>query len=181
MSTDKQLAPRKRPFYPAPTPSVHDELRKTWKEGQRWQDKMPTDVIWKTIHAEPIWNDAVVYRRHPLDDKNVATASPSTQRTLLQSAQLELNTIELYFDKNWLEEDFPVEKIKLALLELSRLHLELDAAKQPKVLSKEEVTKLAIANGFKLKTQPDGTEGLNPYVFDFAAALIEQHKHNPEL
>jgi hypothetical protein len=38
-----------------------------------------------------------------------------------------------------------------------------------------QITALALANGFKLKTQPDGSESLNPYVFDFAKALIAAH------
>ena len=41
-------------------------------------------------------------------------------------------------------------------------------------LTTERITELALANGFKLKAQPGGTEALNPYVFDFAAALLEE-------
>jgi hypothetical protein len=39
-------------------------------------------------------------------------------------------------------------------------------------MKKDRITELALANGFKLKAQPDGTEALNPYVFDFARAII---------
>lgn len=38
-------------------------------------------------------------------------------------------------------------------------------------MDKQKVKELALANGFKLKQQPDGTEDLNPYVYEFAAAL----------
>ena len=38
-------------------------------------------------------------------------------------------------------------------------------------MNKETIKELALANGFKLKEQPDGTMDLNPYVFEFAAAL----------
>ena len=31
---------------------------------------------------------------------------------------------------------------------------------------------LALANGFKLKEQPDGNMDLNPYVYDFAQTLL---------
>ncbi|BBI61741.1 hypothetical protein [Vreelandella sulfidaeris] len=39
-------------------------------------------------------------------------------------------------------------------------------------MTNEQIRDLALANGFKLKAQPDGSEDLNPYVFDFARALI---------
>jgi len=39
------------------------------------------------------------------------------------------------------------------------------------MFDKEKIKELALTNGFKLKEQPDGTMGLNPYVFEFAAAL----------
>jgi hypothetical protein len=39
-------------------------------------------------------------------------------------------------------------------------------------MHREQIKELALANGFKLKTQPDGSEDLNPYVYDFAAALM---------
>lgn len=39
-------------------------------------------------------------------------------------------------------------------------------------MTKEEVKTLALAAGFKLKTQPDGGEDLNPYVYRFAGTLL---------
>lgn len=39
-------------------------------------------------------------------------------------------------------------------------------------MNHERITELALANGFKLKEQPDGSMALNPYVFEFAAALL---------
>ena len=39
-------------------------------------------------------------------------------------------------------------------------------------MDKEQIKALALANGFKLKEQPDGNMDLNPYVYDFAKALI---------
>ena len=38
----------------------------------------------------------------------------------------------------------------------------------------ERITELALANGFKLKEQPDGGMALNPYVFGFAAELQKE-------
>jgi hypothetical protein len=43
----------------------------------------------------------------------------------------------------------------------------------------EQIRELALANGFKLKEQPDGTMNLNPYVYDFARALMGSAT-NPE-
>lgn len=40
-------------------------------------------------------------------------------------------------------------------------------------LENSTVRDIALKNGFKLKTQPDGIEDLNPYVYDFAKALIK--------
>ena len=37
---------------------------------------------------------------------------------------------------------------------------------------KEKIKKLALANGFKLKVQDDGSLDLNPYVYDFAKVLL---------
>jgi hypothetical protein len=39
-------------------------------------------------------------------------------------------------------------------------------------MTKSEIRKIALENGFKLKTQPDGSEDLHPYVYDFALALM---------
>lgn len=38
-------------------------------------------------------------------------------------------------------------------------------------MNKQKIKELALANGFKLKQQPDGVEDLNPYVYEFATAL----------
>lgn len=40
------------------------------------------------------------------------------------------------------------------------------------VSRKEKIKQIALANGFKLKEQPDGSIDLNPYVYDFAEALL---------
>jgi hypothetical protein len=40
-------------------------------------------------------------------------------------------------------------------------------------MNREQIKAMALASGFKLKPQPDGTEDLNPYVYEFAAALTE--------
>ena len=39
------------------------------------------------------------------------------------------------------------------------------------MMDKEKIKALALANGFKLKEQADGSMDLNPYVYQFAAAL----------
>ena len=41
-------------------------------------------------------------------------------------------------------------------------------------MNKQDVKKLAIGCGFKLKEQPDGSMDLNPYVYTFADKLIKQ-------
>ena len=38
-------------------------------------------------------------------------------------------------------------------------------------MDKTQIRKLALANGFKLKPQPGGTQDLNPYVYDFALVV----------
>lgn len=38
-------------------------------------------------------------------------------------------------------------------------------------MNKANIKELALANGFKLKEQADGSMDLNPYVYQFAAAL----------
>jgi len=40
-------------------------------------------------------------------------------------------------------------------------------------MHREQIKAMALANGFKLKQQPDGSEDLNPYVYEFADALVE--------
>ena len=39
-------------------------------------------------------------------------------------------------------------------------------------MQREQIKELALAKGFKPKTQPDGSEDLNPYVYGFAEALM---------
>lgn len=39
-------------------------------------------------------------------------------------------------------------------------------------MNKEQIKQLALANGFKLKEQANGTLDLNPYVYEFTKALI---------
>jgi hypothetical protein len=43
-------------------------------------------------------------------------------------------------------------------------------------MTNDRIKELALANGFKLKEQPDGSMDLNPYVFDFANALLAEAK-----
>ena len=44
-------------------------------------------------------------------------------------------------------------------------------------MTNEQIREVAIANGFKLKEQPNGKMDLNPYVYDFARALIDEHEN----
>lgn len=37
------------------------------------------------------------------------------------------------------------------------------------------IRKMALKHGFKLKKQPDGEIDLNPYVYEFAKALLSEH------
>ena len=39
-------------------------------------------------------------------------------------------------------------------------------------MTKAQIRELALANGFKLKKQPDGSMDLNPYVYDMMIALL---------
>lgn len=39
-------------------------------------------------------------------------------------------------------------------------------------MTKDEIKELALNSGFKLKEQPDGSMDLNPYVYEFARALL---------
>jgi len=41
-------------------------------------------------------------------------------------------------------------------------------------MTNEQIKDIALANGFKLKEQSDGTQDLNPYVYDFARVLIDE-------
>ncbi|MCG7550959.1 hypothetical protein [Pseudoalteromonas sp. Of7M-16] len=53
-------------------------------------------------------------------------------------------------------------------------------------MTNEQIRQLALANGFKLKEQPNGEMDLNPYVYQFAKALIGEqmeviHERNEKL
>lgn len=41
-------------------------------------------------------------------------------------------------------------------------------------MTDEQIEAIALANGFKLKEQPDGSMALNPYVFEFARAMYSK-------
>ena len=40
-------------------------------------------------------------------------------------------------------------------------------------MTKAQIRELALANGFKLKKQPNGSRDLNPYVYYFAYSLLQ--------
>jgi hypothetical protein len=48
-------------------------------------------------------------------------------------------------------------------------------------MNNEMIEQIALANGFKLKKQPDGSMALNPYVYDFARALLATAEIAPEV
>ena len=39
-------------------------------------------------------------------------------------------------------------------------------------MTNDKIKEIALENGFKLKEQPNGEMDLNPYVYDFARALL---------
>lgn len=41
-------------------------------------------------------------------------------------------------------------------------------------MDNQRIKEMALANGFKLKEQPDGSIDLNPYVYEFALALMAE-------
>lgn len=43
-------------------------------------------------------------------------------------------------------------------------------------MNKNKIKELALATGFKLKPQPDGSEDLNPYVYEFAKLLLDEKR-----
>lgn len=45
-------------------------------------------------------------------------------------------------------------------------------------MNNEQIKQLALQNGFKLKKQSDGTMDLNPYVYDFARALLNSYAYD---
>ena len=40
-------------------------------------------------------------------------------------------------------------------------------------MTKAQIRELALANGFKLKKQPDGSEDLHTYVYDFVIDVLD--------
>ena len=44
------------------------------------------------------------------------------------------------------------------------------------VLTNDQITEIALSNGFKLKEQPDGKMALSPYVLEFARDLIKKNR-----
>lgn len=48
-------------------------------------------------------------------------------------------------------------------------------------MEKQAVKEIALACGFKLKQQPDGTMDLNPYVYEFADQLLSRVRHGQEM
>lgn len=48
-------------------------------------------------------------------------------------------------------------------------------------MEKQAVKEIALACGFKLKLQPDGTMDLNPYVYAFADELLNRARHEQEV
>ena len=43
-------------------------------------------------------------------------------------------------------------------------------------MTNDEIRAMALSHGFTLRPQPDGSMDLNPYVYEFARALIEQER-----
>ncbi|MEK6203318.1 MAG: hypothetical protein N2B04_04610 [Psychrobacter sp.] len=41
-------------------------------------------------------------------------------------------------------------------------------------MTNKQIKEIALANGFKLKEQPNGEMDLNPYVYDFALKLLNK-------
>ncbi len=39
-------------------------------------------------------------------------------------------------------------------------------------MTNEQIKEIALSNGFKLKEQPNGEMDLNPYVYEFARAIV---------
>ena len=42
-------------------------------------------------------------------------------------------------------------------------------------MTNDQIKEIALVNGFKLKGQPSGEMDLNPYAYEFARALIDEH------
>lgn len=45
-------------------------------------------------------------------------------------------------------------------------------------MTDDQITNIALAHGFNLKEQPDGSMALNPYVYQFARALLKANRHS---
>lgn len=45
-------------------------------------------------------------------------------------------------------------------------------------MTNEQIKQIALACGFNLREQPDGTRDLNPYVYTFARELIKQNQQS---
>lgn len=43
-------------------------------------------------------------------------------------------------------------------------------------MNNERIKEIALANGFKLKEQPNGEMDLHPYVYDFSLALLDKER-----
>ena len=43
-------------------------------------------------------------------------------------------------------------------------------------MTNDEIRAMALSHGFTLRPQPDGSMDLNPYVYAFARALVEQER-----
>ena len=43
-------------------------------------------------------------------------------------------------------------------------------------MTNEQITEIALANGFKLKEQPNGEMDLNPCIYDFSLALLDKER-----
>lgn len=63
-----------------PTDTPHAELRKTWREGQRWQTRGNPE--WEWLDTTPCWWPDQEYRRHPDDFDAVAPAQAGEQKRL---------------------------------------------------------------------------------------------------
>lgn len=50
-----------------------------------------------------------------------------------------------------------------------------DTKDSPRPMTNDQIKEIALANGFKLKEQPDGGMDLNPYVYEFARAIYRQN------
>jgi len=69
------------------------------------------------------------------------------------------------------------EVLYYAALEIERLQRQLDTTqgRATPVRTATDIRQLALSCGFKLKEQPSGIMDLNPYVYEFAQALLAQH------